>query len=45
MNIKSLCFSIDLVCLLAKDTNQNIETMEKQKFWKPIIPKQKVIDP
>ena len=40
-SLKSLCFSIDFVCWLAESANHNIE---KRKFWKPIISKQKVIE-
>ena len=43
MGLKRLCFSTDFVCWLAKIANHDIKTMEKQKFWKPIFPKQKVI--
>ena len=37
-------FSIDFVCWLAKNDSHNLKTMEKQKFWQPIIPKQQAID-
>ena len=31
-----------IVCWLAKNANHNIKTMEKQKFWKPVIPNKKI---
>ena len=32
MSLKSLCFSVDFVCWLAKYANHNIKTLEKQKI-------------
>ena len=44
MSIQSYGFFFDSVRWLIKNANHNIKTMEQQKSWKPIIPKQNVID-